>query len=563
MQDDLGDGSDFDNPAPMRHDPVDPYRCYVFGPTHDGQNSKPFRTFFSEQEVKLICGELDRFFSAYKTKYILATTHAAPSPTWRDESLADVHHWRLSRFATRVHVFEQASGTRSEHGRYLGFICLRPLDRRQQALPDPGFQYVIEAELVKPAHMHRPRYHLIQTTASSPRLGVLPFISTVFISPRQGVESSTCVHLAISQALHLIMGRFGSKPISQREFEFYLWQMNADESLEDLAERGARPREALQIISEHSDTGGFIVDISELGGELSELEIWRESHRVLTDCLANGLPVILMVDHKTLIPPLPGRQPPSEDLPHAALVFGMRLLHSGGDISPSRAGRFEASREDQEELPGIFVGHDSIKGPYVEWTAKHLLDAALACPSIERKDQIRYQGEGIRFLALGPKGLKIGLHQVRKLARKIAREDAENNPELYKEYFHQYADTNITHAESCEADPYNWRFVTRLLSIHQVCNQYFQRYSSEEEARQAMVNFLKKKDEIVEDVQPWIDQAGYFWAVELLLPVYKKTTSEGVRNQPLRVYLWSIADEYGNPRATLLWDGPKKQYLLK
>ena len=63
--------------------------------------------------------------------------------------------------------------------------------------------------------------------------------------------------------------------------------------------------------------------------------------------------------------------------------------------------------------------------------------------------------------------------------------------------------------------------------------------------------------------EPWIDQAGYFWTVELLLPVYKKTTSDGVRNQPLRVYLWSIADEYGDPRATLLWEGLQKQYLLK
>jgi len=208
-------------------------------------------------------------------------------------------------------------------------VCLRPSGSVPPEKIDeehPGFRYVIEAELVRPRHMQRPRYHLIQTTASAPRMGVLPFVSTVFMAPRVGVESSTCVHLAVSQALHLAMGRFGCKPISQREFEVHPWEQKRPISLDGVAKDGVSLQDALDVVSEHCGAGGYIAEISALGGYGSPEEVRDEAHRVLTDTLANGLPVIMMVNHKNLHPTL------GKDEAHAALIFGMRLLHSGHEL---------------------------------------------------------------------------------------------------------------------------------------------------------------------------------------------------------------------------------------
>jgi hypothetical protein len=566
----------------QHHDHVDPYRCYFT----DVQNNPVdgLALYYPPNESKRIMEELQMLLNRYRTDFVLAGIHASPSPTWRDERASDVRHRSSCRFATRVHLYEKAAAARTDlsGGRYLGFVCLRPPDSDGWSKVHPGFQYVIEAELGRPKHMFRPRYHIIQTTTSAPRLGVLPFLSTVFMSPRPEVKSSTCVHLAISQALHLIMGRFGSKPISQREFETYLWRSKGSLPIETVAERGATLKEALTIVREHCGGGGFIVDISSgistVDAQEEKKRIWREAHRVITDCLANGLPIIMMVEHTKLIPTPEGRRPPNESpLQHAALVFGMRLLNSGQELGACALNEETDLREDHAELPGIFVGHDSIQGPFMEWTAKHLLTAAYECCPFD--NAARAESPGIRFLVLGPKDLNIGLHQVSYQAQSITKLEAEVNKELYERYYDAYADQKRLPAKEHRGKPVQWRYVTRLLSLQEVIKSYLDQ--KDQDALTQLAEKFKAPHEKTEEFRNRMAQAGYCWVVEVHLPAYKDSPEECLRNKPLIIYLWSIADEYkkvsspqnsrhkanqsrgGAPRATLVFQMATNRYSVQ
>jgi hypothetical protein len=568
-------------------DHVDPYRAYLYGPPTTGEEIEWNRDQIEVGDASACAAALDelkRLFGAYGVEFLLGARHSCPSPTWRDESVSDVRHHSLSRFATRVHVFEKAASRPNERtaGRYLGFVCLRPpgppdvLKERKY-----GFRYLIEAELVRPRHMQRPRYHLIQTTASTPRLGVLPFPSTVFMTPRPGVEASTCVHLAISQALHLVMGRFGAKPISQREFEACLWDelwrqtvKGKGPSIKRVARRGVSLPTALKIVKEHCSAGGFIADISRNSNCLNDRDLWREAHRCLTDTLANGLPIIMMVDHYHLIP---GKR--RKPVPHAALIFGMRLLHSGHELGPARRAPGQPIREDEAELPGIFIGHDSLLGPYVEWGTGHLLRAAIECPPLPGDDpRPRAETRGVRFLALGPPRMNIGLHEVRYLAQRAVRLHSQVAPDFYGHYYDEFADTSIVPVPDRTA-PGKWRFVTRLLTMPEVLDRYLKNAS--EPDLSALAQAFDPEARQYHPAKEALGQWGFCWAVELLLPAYKqpRLAPEGpdslVRptHKALVVLLWSIADsferDFGSPstvrtsRAFLALDRTFKAYRLK
>lgn len=525
------------------YDHVDPYRAYLYGPTPDDSACdwlpNTVLPHYSSEEAGAVMAELERLFAAYQAGFILGARHSSPSPTWRDESVSDVSKHELSRFATRVHVFEEPI-VGSEHtqsaGRYLGFVCLRPPKETASKVPSPCFEYVIEAELVRPRHMFRPRYHLVHTTTSAPRLGVLPFVSTAFMTPRTGVAASTCVHLAISQALHLVMGRFGAKPISQREFEVCLWhEANGTKTIEEVAKEGVGLRTALKVIEDNCRVGGFTADFSEHLGFTGEVEICREAHRCLTDTLANGLPVILMVDHNHLIPG-PAKRPPE---PHAAFIFGMRLLHSGHEISHGGCEPGELMREDEAELPGTFIGHDSIRGPYVEWSAKHILASAMVCPPLPGDPEDVKQIKGIRFLALGPHGMKIGLPEVRQLAVKLVLPHWRADPTIYEEYHRNFGHRGT------DANPTRWRFVTRLLAMHEVLKKYL--HDNAPSSRAALAEAFRDVGASMSS-DMILKQVGYCWAVELYLPAYRQLSQFGQdppsRPQPLLVLLWSIRDSF-------------------
>lgn len=244
----------------------------------------------------------------------------------------------------RVHLFEDSGG---HAGRYLGFVSLRPprasaYRKRAVRRAHRVFNYVIDAELAAPSYMQRPRYHVLTTTASSGRLGVLPFRSAVYSTPSLRDPGSACTHLAVSQALHLIMGRFGCRPISQEEFRWHLWRHSnkgGGKSIGQVNNDGSNLEDALKVIQKSCNGGGFLRSVfpRDNGHTLSERKRLSERERLLvyrhlTDCLACGLPVIAIVKSGKLL--TPGIRQELEDkqkgdqlaIPHAVLILGRLRL---------------------------------------------------------------------------------------------------------------------------------------------------------------------------------------------------------------------------------------------
>lgn len=554
--------------SPSEH--VDPYRCYLHGPTPDGLDAqvneaeflvnsweKTFEKFYPSDQISEVKAELEQLFKAYAVDIYPGHIHCAPSPTWRDESIIELGHSTCSRFVTRVHVFERSDAGKA--GRYLGFAALRPHEavRRMQQSPRPGvgYRYVIEGELVCPRHMKRPRYHLILTNATSARLGILPLRSAVFMAPRHDERNrSTCMHLALSQALHLVMGRFGSRPISQREFDIMLWnQLGGSVPLAAIAEQGAKLTEALEVVR-NCDAGGFLASFFEEPSRgMKRKEVIEEAHRCLTDTLANGLPVIMMVDYAKL-----GQLKTKTDdqpLPHAVLIFGMHLLHSAHE-----AGRLQEGydREDHAELPGRLIGADVLEGPFKEWSVRDVLDAAF---SVKLRDM---PYAGIHFLALGPRHMQIGLSEVREIAKGLMERLQEDNGwPLWSDYAMKHGWKG---KGNCPKS-HQWRYVTRLITKREIFVRFFPDRSVED------------LPELQEALRPQANSTAseYYWSVEVrlpkvssVLPINQRSdnqTLESVFDSPAAVFTWSITDQMRSgaelqPRFVRLWK-PQGEFELR
>ena len=314
--------------------------------------------------------------------------------TWRDKLAVQASgQAAVSCFVVRVHLFERRGDT---PGKYIGFVSLRPLGSRDTP-PEPGspvalyaFNYVIDAELTIPSHIHRPRYHAITTTASSARIGVLPFRSAVYSTAGpDDLRRSTCFHLAVSQALHLIMARFPCRPVSQIEFDWHLWQVagTGDQTIGEMANRGAKLREALDVARKSCNAGGFLMSVEPRDRTREKKdEPWKLSlrerrlaQRYLTDSLACGLPAIALVragEFATSQGSIRGDQRcfgtaarglATGDAP-AALTPG------NGRRSPETMGR---GREDYAELTGRVVLRDTlVRGPYDDQAIQTFFDAS-------------------------------------------------------------------------------------------------------------------------------------------------------------------------------------------
>jgi len=170
---------------------VNPYSRYFYVPDPEGSGAPPpstqdLRDIFGP-EAEQVQEELGRLLREYRSTILYGQRHYAASPSWREENvlLPGKGAYVSSRFAIRVHLFEAASNVLEksqlgiEHaGRYLGFVTLRPpgseIVLAEQGTATKGFRYVVEAELVPPRQMLRPRYHVLTTTVGAARLGVLP-----------------------------------------------------------------------------------------------------------------------------------------------------------------------------------------------------------------------------------------------------------------------------------------------------------------------------------------------------------------------------------------------------
>lgn len=528
----------------------DPYKAYLHYPTPETGTPEAGKYFCLEEYYparhSLVEEEVKNLFQrAFQTKILFGQRHYAASATWRDEHVVSrSDSMELSRFAVRVHVFANNSVNEKEMvpGRYLGFVALRPDDEAPGELGDAedglGYDYVVEAEVTGPAHMQRPRYHLIMTTSSSARLGVLPFRSAVYMAPRRSEDrGSTCVHLAVSQALHLIMSRFGCRPISQREFDAYVWQLRCKKAenaggdgpeLGTVANEGAQLEEALEVLKRCS-AGGFIEVFPSTTGDFEDA--MPAAWRCLTDVLANGLPVVMMVNHRELT------SQSAPDNPHAQLVFGMRLMHCPAHMRQMNSRYPKESepgawmdREDLAELPGQFVGHDVLMGPYFECPAYKLLRAAWEAA----KDE-----PGIYFLAIGPKDLNVPLSLARNRAELTVdslRSDPENEErKLLDAYMNTKAGLAPWYDRWLEG-VVSWRYVARLLTRPEFENRY-------PLVRGKSVRLSKN--------------CSYLWAVEVWHPEDCHSQRPDDSRWPCPAVYWCeghAADPAASPTGLLLWD---------
>src|SRR5579864_5692823 len=95
----------------------------------------------------------------------------------------------------------------------------------------------------------------------------------------------------------------------------------------------------------------------------------------MLDYLANGLPLI--------VEEIPEDPEDPETPPHAVLVNGMHLMDDPEDGVCAWVPDTDRTRIDKIELPGRFVIHDIIAGPFTEKVATQLLRSAWVhtCPS--------------------------------------------------------------------------------------------------------------------------------------------------------------------------------------
>lgn len=466
-------------------DHVDPYRIYL-----DHARSQPLAAALADfytnvDEAEEVAAELDNLFLPFRTRTMAGRRHFAPSSAWRDE-LAMLPPGEMptpQRFVVRVHLFEDSGG---QAGRYLGFVSLRPpraakFQKRRSRQAHRLFRYVIDAELAAPGYMQRPRYHVLTTTASSGRLGVLPFRSAVYSTPSLRDKGAACTHLAVSQALHLIMGRFGCRPISQEEFRWHLWRHTKrmqGQTIGEVSDNGANLWDALKVIRNSCNGGGFLRSVwpEENQDTLSDRER-RLVYRHLTDCLACGLPVIAIVKagrlltheiQQDLIRAGKGAQ---LNIPHAVLILGMHLLHSQEELPHQSANG--SMRVDHAELPGRLIVHDTVhRGPFFEWMMSDFIDAAIeAYPGADR---------GVHMLTVGPHQMNLGAHRARSATEDVldgilmnlalmGGQDTSGNSDL--DALNSYLRSTDVQTSAAE-DASQWSIVCRLLSSVEICQRY-------------------------------------------------------------------------------------------
>jgi sugar phosphate isomerase/epimerase len=355
--------------------------------------------------------ELGSLFRHYGADVVTGQIQSAPCPTWRDERVLRSGSATTSdRFALRIHIFEnansvtQTSGKNTPNsyscgessirkGRYLGFISLRPShnpsDKSSHSDNETKdslmFHYTLRAELAPPRRMLRPQYHIILTSESALRSGIPNFRGSVFGVADTKEKPSICLHYSISEALNLIMIRFGCYPVSERGFSARLWFNDwhekeklglAGKSLHAIQQEGVTLLQALDALKMPKGVaptqtdlavGGFVAEINHNNygslpaayalatdrtnvekqpGEFVEKVIKLEGLICIHDLIANGLPVIMYSDERFLIETskelrnvISHESQCSNSEPedrskhlHATTILGMHLLHSNSEL---------------------------------------------------------------------------------------------------------------------------------------------------------------------------------------------------------------------------------------
>lgn len=552
---------------------LEPYRFYHCYPclTEDAPADN-LEAFYGPDEKSRIQVEFHHLFRAFGD-FCLGATHLAPCPSWRAErpQLGDA---KLSRFATRCHVFQQAvaqpgepcgevcdpSG-RSGHGRYLGYVSLRP---RMFTSPQPvRFEFTAVANLVPPSHMHRPRYHVITCVGGSAD-GVLPFRCAPFCVPNPGIpDKATCLYVAMYQGLLLKMYQFGFTPVNSADMRTLFWRHKhgrASASDANGADGGATLVEALSVLRDPAVNAGGVIESFGRGdftrhsnalsaaapegdtADLPERLAKTEALRCLTDYLANGLPVVVQRREVE----------PDKTIDHAMLVLGMHLMQHPCERWPT--GLRDQIRPTQGvhrfELPGRLICHDSHHGAYHEFPTAEFLSNTWLENGSARGDC------GIDYLAILPRGAKIGIASVRRWTQAAAAMEME----FINEFMSRAFDASLSAEQRVEIFYWLPR-LTRLLKPWQLIRRYFRHIPEGSDGTP------KDHEEIAKAIRALSLSQSYWWAVEIRLDMVEVEGATPDRG-PLDglgqslVYFWRLDDAaaQGDPRASVALRVPRGMF---
>jgi hypothetical protein len=528
-----------------------------------------------DRERKAVEKEIRKLLRRYGT-IIFGARYAAPCSAWRSERLLlEGQRLYLPRFAYRIHVFQQGVHT-NPYGRYIGFLSIRPLVKR----PESGFpKYTAVAYLALPPHMLRPRYHVI-TCEGGPSDGVRGFRCAPYCFVNMDAKSpAACLHVAIHEALLLKANTFGYHVVGSQETVALLWknqQWGDPAALKatpaEIANRGATLEDALAVLNDDAvHAGGVLETIGPLlwaslvdddyEGSMHPAVIY-EAWRCIGEYLANGLPLIILVGgpHKAI-----GRQEvaQAEEHAHFVLVLGMHIMNEPEQEKYLVAFDSQQSAPlDRDELPGRLVIHDTMNGPFHEMRATDVIEAGYVART---KDAV---GNGISFLALGPSGMRLGIHEVRMAAQRLI---GVCDNDFWQRYTAQFGMPGV---RVTREDTPRLRYVTRLLHTDQVLRRYChtrgsgkRKHPIEHKAAAAAVRMVAE----MQNAPDW------WWAMEVSLPWRAHLTRsshdttpnisrETVR--PSAVFLWGIGDaptahnETPLPRVWIYYESPDVMRLM-
>jgi hypothetical protein len=418
---------------------------------------------------------------------------------WRAEANYLPAAARSHRYAGFVHVFQ---GRGEGYGRYLGYTTIRPWVNNKQwqehLLLHPAVAY-----MAPPSYMLRPRYHLISCLSGSAD-GILPFRCVPFVTPNQDLKNKAqCLYAALHAALLLKTQAYGARLISSRDMLLWLWQLDyrrqsasppgivkkipAPHPLKSYADEGVFIEDAQEIIRDKC--AGTLLEVftpdyhsldyrqatHRLPGKLNlESFVKLEAIRCLTDYVANGMPIIM--DYQV-------NKDNGNPVGHFVLVVGMHLLQ---DCAEDIAAYFcvkpaEIKGMCVHEMPGRFVVHDIVQGPFHEIPTIELIQRGW-------RRSVESGAEGMKFMVIAPRNARVGVSGLRlQTARHVARcwpdgTRRQGHWALWEDYCDRYkllkpVGKYDLDGNGCSRDLIltflNFRFVTRLYRSEQVAQRYF------------------------------------------------------------------------------------------
>lgn len=250
----------------------------------------------TDDEHEKLVREIDELFRHYYTPVVFGARYRAPCPVWRSERIV-LRQGELPRFATRVCIYQgdenEIGEDPVEHideiGGLLGFISLRPKDARAS-------RHVAVAHLICPAHMKRPRYHIL-STALGPPDGIMPFRGTPYYQPWVSCEQSgagaagappnraICLHASLYSALLLKSSTFHCSPISSHDLLALLWQeANRTEgtiSMKQIAESGFNLKQCESVLRSPDANAGVCVETVSTASYFHEAKVMLQERQRL------------------------------------------------------------------------------------------------------------------------------------------------------------------------------------------------------------------------------------------------------------------------------------------